>query len=142
MSELRKLLGKRTWLGLTTIFAVSLAVNALCSLLLVQGILPETSAGICVYVAWGIAAAVGTCITVHGREGTLLYGGILALISFGLIWLLGYLIFSSSDFGGYGIGTAAAICVGCVAGSLLGGGKKRGRRRRAGKRANTRRRKK
>lgn len=142
MSGLRKLFGKNTWIGLTAIFAVSLAVNALCSLLLVQGILPETSAAICVYAAWGIAATVGTCIAVSGREGTLFYGGILALISFGLIWLLGFLIFSSSDFGGYGIGTAAAICVGCVAGSLLGGGKKRGRRRRAGKKANARRRKK
>ena len=88
---------------------------------------------------------------IRGERTRMSYGGVpiynptvakLALISFGLIWLLGFLIFSSSDFGGYGIGTAAAICVGCVAGSLLGGGKKRGRRRRAGKKPNARRRKK
>lgn len=142
MSELRKLFGKNTWLGLTAVFVVSLAVNALGSLLLVKGVLPETSAAGCVYAAWGLGAAVGTCISVRGQEGTLLRGGVLALITFGLIWLLGFLIFDSLDFGGYGIGTAASICAGCMAGSLLGGGKKNKRHKRAGKRPTVKRRRK
>lgn len=142
MSELRKLFGKNTWLGLAAIFAVSLAVNALGSLLLVKGVLPETSAAGCVYAAWGVGAVVGTCIAVRGREGTLLRGGVLALVTFGLIWLLGFLIFNSLDFGGYWIGTVVSICAGCMVGSLLGGGKKSKRRRGAGKRRTAKRRKK
>lgn len=140
MSGLRKLFGKNTWMGLAVIFAVSLAVNALGSLLLVKGVLPETSAAGCVYAAWGIGAVAGTCLAVSGQEGTLLRGGILAAIAFGLIWLLGFLIYNSPDFGGYGIGTAASICGGCMIGSLLFGGKKNRRHKGAGKRTAAKRR--
>lgn len=134
MSKLRSLLQKKTWLGLFFVFLVSLAVNALCSLLLVKGVLPESSAGGCVYAAWGAGGVIGTCIAAKGQDGTLLRGCFLAIVSFGLAWLLGFLIFGSSNFGGFGWGVAAALGIGCVLGSFLGGGKKSKRHKTTGKR--------
>lgn len=134
MSKLRILLQKKTWLGLFFIFLVSLAINALCSLLLVKGVLPESSAGGCVYASWGVGGLIGTGIAVKGQEGTLLRGGFLAVVSFGLAWLLGFLLFGTSNFDGFGWGVAASLGVGCILGSLLGGGKKAKRRKTAGKR--------
>ena len=140
MSELRSILQKKTWLGLFFVFLVSLAVNAICSLLLVKGVLPEPSAGSCVYAAWGIGGIIGTCIAAKGQDGALLRGCFLAIVSFGFAWLLGFLIFGSSNFGGFGWGVAAALGVGCLLGGLLGGGKKAKRHKKAGKRRATKRR--
>lgn len=134
MSKLRKILGKKTWIGLVVIFLTSLAINAICSLLLIKGVLQETSVNGCVYAAWGIGGLLGTCVAVHGKDGALLRGILLTVFSFGLAWLLGFLIFNTTNLDGYGCGVAISIGAGCLGGSLLGSGKKQKRNRAAGKR--------
>lgn len=134
MSKIRNLLNRKMWTGLVAVFAVSLAVNALCSLLLIKGALPETSVNACVYAAWGVGGLVGTILAATGEQGTLIRGSVLAAVSFGLAWLLGFLIFGSVSFGGYGWGVLAAICGGCIIGSCMGSGKKRKSRLGTGKR--------
>lgn len=122
------------WTGLLAVFAVSLAVNALCSLLLIKGTIPETSVNACVYAAWGVGGLVGAMVAAGGEQRTLIRGSVLAAVSFGLAWLLGFLIFGSASFGGCGWGVLAAICGGCIAGSCMGAGKKRKSRHGTGKR--------
>ena len=142
MSKLRSLLGKKMWLGVFSVFLISLAVDALCSLLLIRGILPDTSVNTCVYIAWGMGGLIGSIVAVNREEGTLLRGCLLSVITFSLMWLLGFLIFGSISFGGFAAGVAVALFVGCVLGSFLGGGKKKKRHNMAGKRANRNRHKK
>ena len=142
MSKLRSLLGKKMWLGVFFVFLISLTVDALCSLLLVKGIIPDTSVNTCVYIAWGIGGLIGSCIAANGENGTLLRGCLLSILVFGLTWLLGFLIFGSLNFGGFAAGVAVALFVGCILGSFFGGGKKRKKSHAAGKRVNRNRHKK
>lgn len=134
MSKIRGLLEKKTWLGCFFIFFVSLGVNALCSLLLIKGVLSDASVNTCVYAAWGIGGLIGTCVAVRGKEGVLLYSVALFAITFAVIWLLGFGIYGSVNFGGYGIGVAISLFSGCVLGGVFGGRGKQKRHRAKGKR--------
>lgn len=134
MSKIHGLFGKKTWLGCFFVFLVSLGVNALCSLLLIKGVLPDTSASACVYAAWGIGGLIGTCVAVRGKEGALLYSLALFAITFAVIWLLGFGIYGSVNFGGYGIGVAISLLSGCVLGGVFSGSGKQKRHRTTGKR--------
>lgn len=142
MFKIQNLLGKRTWVGLTVIFLISLIINAVCSILLVKGVLAESVADHCVYVAWGIGGVIGSFVASKGKDGTLLRGVLMAVIAFGLTWLLGFLIFGSVSFGGYALGTAISLTAGCIFGGFFPGKKSRkrhvnagkGKRRRNGKR--------
>ena len=142
MSKLRSLFGRKMWLGLLLVFFVSLVVDAICSLLFVKGVLPDTSVNTCVYVSWGIGALTGACVAVKGEDGVLLRGIVLSVICFCLTWLLGFLLFDTMNFGGYGLGVALAIFGGCMLGSVFGRGKKKKRRYATGKKGNKNRHKK
>lgn len=133
MSKIQKLLGKRTWIGLTAIFLISLIVNAVCSILLVKGVLAESAADHCVYVAWGIGGVIGSLVASKGKNGALLRGVLMAVIAFGLTWLLGFLIFGSVSFGGYALGTAISLTAGCILGSFFPGKNSRKRRKKVGR---------
>lgn len=139
MSKIRDLFNRKMWVGLFWVFAASLAVNALCSMLLIKGVVPESSVNACVYVAWGIGGLVGAVVAVTGEQRRMIRGGVLAGVSFGLTWLLGFLIFGSVNFGSYAWGVLASIYGGCIVGSFVNGGRKNKLRRTSGKRKKYRR---
>ena len=117
----RRILGKRTWLGLAAAVASLLLWLMLGALLITRGMLPPELADGWLYGGCALSVLLGGCLAGKGRGERLLPLMVAALL-YAVLWIAALATAQPLDFTGRGIWITAAVLGGGLLGCLLPGG--------------------
>lgn len=123
----RRILGKRTWLGLAAAVASLLLWLMLGALLITRGMLPPELADGWLYGGCALSVLLGGCLAGKGRGERLLPLMVAALL-YAVLWIAALAAAQPLDLAGQGIWITAAVLGGGLLGCLLSGGGKRKKR--------------
>ncbi|MBR5571989.1 MAG: hypothetical protein IKV99_05050 [Oscillospiraceae bacterium] len=115
---------KRTGIGFVATMCIAVLSLLLCALLMVRGILPESAAGVWLWITFGLASFIGGKLSAAG-QGRQACAFLPAAFLYGLIWLLALSCKGEIRFAVHGIGITAAVVVGALLAFLTTCGKRR-----------------
>ena len=127
--QLKEFVRKKTWLALLTFHLVVVLLCAIGSFLILQGLLPMSTAKTILRIAWFLAAFIAVRIAAADASNPLLITGLLLLLVYLSIHAMSLLLSEQPLMGGWGLDAVIAMLAGAILSRIIwGGGKKKKKR--------------